>query len=98
GHAVLRGIAGIALPWHRECRGVEPGIERRAVDVGITDYIDPLSVAAAGEIGALDGAEADRCRRSADPLRDTGHGPVVEHPLDNLVSAHEAAGMRKVVG
>jgi hypothetical protein len=30
------------------------------------------SIAAASEIGALYGAEADRCRSAADPLRDAG--------------------------
>src|SRR5947209_19178950 len=68
-HAILGGIAGIALAGDGECRGVEPGVECRAVGVGIAHYIDALSIPAAGEVGALDGAEADGCRRSTDPLR-----------------------------
>jgi hypothetical protein len=77
--AVLRGVARVALAGNGESGGVEPDVERGTVGVGVARDVDALAVAATGEIGALDGAEADCERAAADEPADAAEAPAIQN-------------------
>src|SRR4051794_2026811 len=77
-HDVLGGVAEIPLTGDGERRGIEPLVEGGTCGVGVADDIDALAIAAAGQVGTLNGAEADSGRGAADPLGNSGEGPIVQ--------------------
>src|SRR5689334_10903021 len=61
-HAIFARIAGVVQARAREGGGIEPLIKRTAICRCVADDIHPLPVTAAGEVGAIGGAERNLLR------------------------------------
>src|SRR5439155_5127469 len=91
-NGIDRCIAVVTLRRTPEGVHVKPAVEAAAALGRVADEHGAYAIAAAGDVGAIDGADADTLRQPARKGRDAGNLPVVEQRLDKRVG-RESAGL-----